>query len=169
PWAWHECEKAGKVRLFNKHVTGTIRTFPAGPFHIDGNLIFRRPYVGEFVVTAHDNRKNNVGQIIAAVDCIFQADLNAQNAVVDAKAGTITIKFGDVHAKISPTKTTGKFKSICAVDPWTFHGEGTIKIARVPALDVQTNIFLALLTPELLLSGAQETVLSGSYYRTAPK
>ena len=102
------------------------------------------------------------------------ADLNAGRAIVDEEAGTITIAFGaslhdDPDALITVTETTGKFKSIQAVGPWEWHVSGTVTIALIEDLPLQTNILAGLADNTLLLGAEEEIVLSGSYYRSSPK
>ena len=162
--------------FLNQNVTGLLGTTSAGPPQIDNNWILRFDFDGWFVLTAQDDEGpgKTAGQIFGDVAGTFVADLSAQRAVVDEEAGTITIVFGaDLHddpdALITVTETTGKFKSIHAVNPWEWYVSGTVKITRIRFMDLQMNILAGLANSDLLLGAEEEIVLSGSYYRGPPK
>jgi hypothetical protein len=138
--------------------------------------VLRFDFGGWFVLTANDENKPDkvAGQIFGDVAGTFVADLNADRAVVDEEAGTITIAFGaDLHddpdALITVTETTGKFKSIQAVGPWEWYVSGTVTIALIEGLPLQLNILAGLGDNTLLLGAEEEIVLSGSYYRSSPE
>jgi hypothetical protein len=175
-WGWYECDAVPNVGFLNQNVVGQLGTTTAGPPQIDVDWVLRFDFSGWFVLTANDNHEpdKTAGQIFGDVAGMFVADLNAGRAVVDEEAGTITIAFGaDLHddpdALITVTETTGKFKSIQAVGPWEWYVSGTVTIALVESLPLQTNILAGLGNPALLLGAEEEIVLSGSYYRSSPK
>ncbi|MFC1633575.1 hypothetical protein ACFL5Z_01925 [Planctomycetota bacterium] len=174
-WEWYECDATPNVGFLNKNVVGQLGTTTAGPPQIDSDWVLRFDFGGWFVLTANDDNEpdKTTGQIFGDVAGTFVADLNAGRAVVDEEAGTITIAFGaDLHddpdALITVTETTGKFKSIEAVGPWEWYVSGTITIALIEGLPLQTNILAGLGDNTLLLGAEEEIVLSGSYYRSSP-
>jgi hypothetical protein len=174
-WEWYECDAAPNVGFLNENVVGQLGTTTAGPPQIDGDWVLRFDFGGWFVLTAYDDDDPGeiAGQIFGDVEGTFVADLNADRAVVDEEAGTITIVFGaelhdDPDALITVTETTGKFKGIHAVGPWEWYVSGTVTIALVDGLPLQTNILAGLGNPDLLLGAEEEIVLSGSYYRSSP-
>jgi len=171
-WEWYDCDAEPNVGFLNKNVVGLLGTTTAGPPQIDGDWILRFDFGGWFVLTANDNPGEIAGQIFGDVEGTFVADINADRAVVDEEAGTITIVFGaelhdDPDALITVTETTGKFKSIHAEGPWEWHVSGTVDIALVEGLPLQMNILAGLGNPDLLLGAEEEIVLSGSYYRSS--
>lgn len=187
PCDWYECQASPNVGILNENVKGVLETTTSGTPAIDSDLILRLPFGGSLDLTAYDGTNSNkvVGQIkgiIAAdpennqYDGLFVADLNASRAVVDEEAGTITVNFGAAMttvpaaagALVTITETTGKFKSVKAVGKWELQVSGTLIVKRVPKLDLQTNIFAALVNSTLLLGASEEIVLTGSYYRTSP-
>ncbi len=175
PWDWYDCTARPNVGFLNENVGGLLETTTAGAPVIDADLIVRFSFGGNIVLTAYDecNPDAVAGQIFGDVEGLFVADLNADRAIVDEEAGTITILFGamlhdEPDALINITKTTGKFKSIKAVGPWQWIVSGKIIAMRIPDLDVQTNILAAVANSDLLLYADEEIVLAGSYYRTAP-
>ncbi len=122
PWDWYDCTARPNVGFLNENVGGLLETTTAGAPVIDADLIVRFSFGGNIVLTAYDecNPDAVAGQIFGDVEGLFVADLNADRAIVDEEAGTITILFGamlhdEPDALINITKTTGKFKSIKAV------------------------------------------------------
>jgi len=140
---------------------GILETTTAGPPVIDADLILRFTFGGTFALTARQEggAGHVAGSITGDVTGVFVADINADRAIVDEQAGTITIVFGsslhdDPDALFTVTETTVN---------------GTVTIMRVPELPLQTNILAALLPDSPLLLGAEEEiVLTGSYCRTSP-
>jgi len=169
-WGWFECSATPDVGFLNRNSVGILETTTAGPPVIDADLILT------FALTARQEggAGHVAGSITGDVTGVFVADINADRAIVDEQAGTITIVFGsslhdDPDALFTVTETTGKFKSICAVGAWEWYVNGTVTIMRVPELPLQTNILAALLPDSPLLLGAEEEiVLTGSYCRTSP-
>ena len=176
-WDWYECDASPNVGFLNENVVGLLGTTTAGAFVTDADLVLSFGFGGYFVLTAYDDDAPGeiAGQIFGDVEGTFVADLNADRAVVDEEAGTITIVFGaelhdDPDALITVTETTGKFKSIHAVGLWEWYVSGTITLALVDGLPLQDNIMAALASNSPLLLGAEEEiVLSGSYYRSSPE
>lgn len=175
-WEWFECSATPNVGFLNRNSVGILETTTAGAPVIDADLILRFTFGGTFALTARQEEDSGhvAGSITGDVTGMFVADINADRAIVDEQAGTITIIFGaplhsDPDALFTVTETTGKFKSICAVGPWEWYVNGTVTIMRVPALPLQVNILAALLPDSPLLLGAEEEiVLAGSYCRKSP-
>jgi hypothetical protein len=168
PVEWFDCGDDCKNGFLNRWVTGRQETRTTGAPVIDADLILRLPFAGTITLTAnHPFRKlKPSGQIIAEMNGVFVADLNAARAVVTDE--TITIAFGqslhsDPDALITVTQTTGKFKHIRPVGDWEWRVSGTITIARVADLPPQTNILAALQNSALILAAEEEVVLSGQY------
>jgi hypothetical protein len=170
---WFNCTAEPNIGFLNEDVVGLQTTRTTGAPAIDANLVLTLPFAGSITLTAidPDNPDAVAGEITGTMAGSFVADLNAAHAIVTDT--TITVDFGSpLHAGpdalITVTETTGKFKSIEAMDPWEWHVSGTLTLARVPALPVQLNIFAALQNSALILAAEEDVVLSGSYERTQP-
>ena len=170
---WFSCTAQPTVGFLNEDVVGLQTTMTTGAPVIDANLMASLPFGGAIILTAIDpeNPGAVAGEITGAMTGSFVADLNAAHAVVTDT--TIVIEFGSpLHdgpdALITVTATTGKFKSIQAEGAWEWRVSGTITIARVPTLAVQSNIFAALQNSALILAAEEDVVLSGQYFRSAP-
>jgi hypothetical protein len=151
-WGWYDCEDTPNTGILNKNVTSVLQTQAKDtPPSMDEDMILRLEYGGTLTITAWDEEESNgiAGQIVGDVDCIFVVDMAAERAVVDEQTGTITIVFGselhdDTDALITVVETTGKFSNVYAEGAWRWHASGTVTLALVPELDLQTNIMAAL-------------------------
>lgn len=176
PCEWYECHASPNVGILGGNVVGQLSTVASGPPQIDWTqMITRIPLTGQLTLTAISDNSlgHDAGQIKGDFEGTFVVDGLAAHAEVDAEAGTITIPFGAAVEEgpdgfIEITETTGKFKNICAEGLWEWHVNGTITLARIPYLDLQTNILAALQNPNLILGAEEEVVLAGSYYRSSP-
>lgn len=176
-YEWYDCDAKPDVGFLNKNTVGILETTTASapdPAAL-AKLIISFDFGGNFSFTAYDDDDPGeiAGQILGDVTGTFVADADAEHAIVDEEAGTITIAFGaSLHdgpdALFTVTETTGKFKSIHAIGLWEWYVSGTITLHRVPGLSVQNNIWAALGDSTLILAAEEEIVLAGSYYRSSP-
>jgi len=174
-WPWHSCTATVNQKFLGTNVSGELETTTTGAPSIDGDMILRFGFGGQMTLTDYNEvtPAQIDGQILGDAKGTFVADVNAAHATFDPN-GNIVCAFGAaVHdaadAFITVTQATGTYADIHQAGDWAWYVDGTMTIAREPALSVQDNILAALQRPELLLGAKEEFVLTGTYYRGSPE
>ncbi len=170
--SWYKCTMAVNAQFLGENVVGLLETANAGPSAVDGNLIVRFTYGGKITLNklAAPGSTEVIGRIVGEMEGICIADLNAERATFD-KDGNIVIVMGgktlhnDPDIKITVVEKTGVFAGIKQVGTWRLYMTAKVTIARDPAMALQKNIMAGLGDPKLLISAAEEFVLTGWYYR----
>ena len=173
PVEWFECDADPNNGLLNSNVRGTLVSWATDYPEVDyTTLCVRMPLAGNLTLTSNGGE---IGTSFAG-DFLIDGGAPLSNAsLVDEVAGTIQVPFGRAtFGDASPmvvtvTSTTGKYKTVQQVEPWSFYVAGYITLARVPSLDLYWNILAALQNSDLILGAQEQIVLTGSYVRCSSR
>ena len=168
--SWFTCPSPGNRDLLADDVVGLLETHATGLPVIDEDYMLHLPLAGTLTLTDYNDADPNVidGQIVADIETVFVADLNAERATIDVD-GNVVAAFGaavqdpPVPAKVTVKETTGIYANIQPISTWSFYINGTITSTVISGIPLQQSIFAGMQDSTLLLGAEEDVVLTGWY------
>lgn len=167
---WFTCQIPDGGKLLADDVVGSLETQATAPPMLDEDFILSLPLVGTLTLTDYNDIDPNQidGQIVADLETVFIADLNAERATIDADGNVVTT-FGETikekakPAKVTLRETTGIYADIQQIGRWNFFVNGSFTAMVLPDMPLQQSILAALQNSDLILKAEEDVVLTGWY------